>query len=101
MTARYDVANGNVFLKFTNSSGGIAHLTVIDNAYGARPRTVVVPANARIEEGWVLTSSHHWYDLTVTSSDDARFSRRFAGHIENGRPSISDPAAVAPVLTAS
>ena len=69
--------------------------------YGARPRTVLVPANARIDEGWVLASSHHWYDLTVTSGDDASFSRRLAGHVENGRPSISDPAAVAPVLTAS
>jgi phospholipase C len=27
--------------------------------------------------------------------------RRYAGHVENGRPSISDPAAVAPVLVVS
>ncbi|MGH8783088.1 phosphocholine-specific phospholipase C [Paraburkholderia sp.] len=97
---QYDVANGNVFLKFSNKGGGIARLTVTDNAYGARPRPVLVPAGAHIEEPWVLASSHHWYDLTVTSHDDASFSRRIAGHVENGRPSISDPAAVAPVTTA-
>jgi phospholipase C len=97
---QYDVANGNVFLKFSNSGGGIARLTVTDNAYGARTRPVLVPAGVAIEEAWVLASSHHWYDLTVTSNDDASFSRRLAGHVENGRPSISDPAAVAPVLVA-
>jgi phospholipase C len=96
--AQYDVANGNLFLKFSNSGGGVARLTVTDNAYGARTRPVLVPAGGHIEEVWVLASSHHWYDLTVTSNDDASFSRRLAGHVENGRPSISDPAAVAPVL---
>jgi phospholipase C len=98
---QYDVANGNVFIKFSNKGGGIARLTVTDNAYGARTRPVLVPAGAHIEEGWVLASSHHWYDLTVTSNDDTSFSRRVAGHVENGRPSISDPAAVAPVLVVS
>jgi phospholipase C len=97
VTAHYDVANGNLFLRFANTGGGVARLTVADNAYGARERSVLVPAGARIEEAWILASSHHWYDLSVTSNDDATFQRRFAGHIETGRPSISDPAAVAPV----
>ncbi|WP_322092410.1 phosphocholine-specific phospholipase C [Paraburkholderia bannensis] len=101
VSAQYDVANGNLFLKFTNHGGGIARLTVTDNAYGARERLVVVPANARIEEPWVLASSHHWYDLTVTSPDDSTFARRYAGHVETGRPSISDPAAVAPITQLS
>jgi phospholipase C len=95
----YDVANGNVFLAFSNKGRGIARLTVTDNAYGARPRQVIVPPGAQIEEAWVLASSHHWYDLTVSSVEDASFARRLAGHVENGRPSISDPAAVAPTLT--
>lgn len=46
----YDVANGNVFLKFSNKGSGIARLTVNDNAYGARPRQVPVPPGAEIEE---------------------------------------------------
>lgn len=33
-----------------------------------------------------------WYDLTVLSDHDAAFERRFAGHVENGRPGVSDPA---------
>ena len=30
-----------------------------------------------------------WYDFTATASG---FTRRFAGRVETGRPSISDPA---------
>ena len=33
-----------------------------------------------------------WYDLRVTSDEDVNFCWQFAGHIENGRDSISDPA---------
>jgi phospholipase C len=39
-----------------------------------------------------LTRGHRWYDLTVTSDDDPAFVRGFAGHVENGRPGVSDPA---------
>jgi phospholipase C len=99
VVAQYDVANGNVFLKFSSQGGGFAKLSVIDNAYGAQPRHVIVPPLGSIEEPWILAASHHWYDLTVTSNDDSSFIRRLAGHVENGHTSISDPAAVAPVTT--
>jgi phospholipase C len=97
VTAHYDVANGNVFLKFASQARGFVKLSVTDNAYGAHPRHVIVPPLGSIEEPWVLSASHHWYDLSVSNNDDPTFLRRLAGHVENGRPSISDPAAVAPV----
>jgi phospholipase C len=97
LAVQYDVANGNVSLQFTNRGRGIARLSVVDNAYGAQPRPVVVPSLGSMQASWVLAASHHWYDLSVTSNDDPTFLRRLAGHVENGRPSISDPAAVAPV----
>ena len=97
----YDVGNGNVYLKFTNHGDSLARLSVVDNAYGAHPRPVIVPPGASIEEAWVLSASHHWYDLTVSDNDDASFQRRLAGHVETGKTSISDPAAVTPVMAAS
>jgi len=33
-----------------------------------------------------------WYDLVITVEQDPTFEYRFAGHIETGRESISDPA---------
>ncbi|WP_459715474.1 phosphocholine-specific phospholipase C [Paraburkholderia sp. 2C] len=99
--AHYDVANGNLVLRFTNKGNKNARLSVADNAYGALSRPVIVPQNETVEVRFVLASSHHWYDLTVTDNDDPAFQRRLAGHIETGKPSITDPAAVAPVMTAS
>jgi phospholipase C len=40
---------------------------------------------------WDVDSTGGWYDFRVTSSADDLFSRRFAGRIESGRPSVSDP----------
>lgn len=37
------------------------------------------------------TAAHGWYDVTV-GVPGTSWSRTFAGHLEDGRPSISDPA---------
>jgi phospholipase C len=33
-----------------------------------------------------------WYDVSVTSDASPRYLRRLAGHVETGRPSVSDPS---------
>ncbi|WP_423760016.1 hypothetical protein [Burkholderia sp. NLJ2] len=43
------------------------------------------------------SANRQWYDVTVSDGANGTFSRRFAGRVENGRPSDSDPAAVRPV----
>jgi hypothetical protein len=37
------------------------------------------------------TVTPRWYDLAVTVEEDAQFRYHFAGHLENGEDSISDP----------
>jgi phospholipase C len=48
-------------------------------------------APAREEGTWSLEPSAGWYDFEITSSADPSFLRRFAGHVETGAPSVSDP----------
>ena len=67
--------------------------------FGGGPRTswdIDVPA--RHEHGhrpgelyWNLHKTGQWYDFVVTSDSDSSFYRRLAGHVETGRPSVSDP----------
>ena len=38
---------------------------------------------------WDLAGSGRWYDFTVTADN---LERRFAGRVETGKPSVSDPA---------
>jgi phospholipase C len=55
------------------------------------PHIYSVASGASAEDHWILTASSGWYDLSVTSVDSAGYLRRFAGHIETGRPSSSEP----------
>lgn len=41
---------------------------------------------------WSLARTHGWYDLVITVGADSQFDYRYAGHLENGDDSISDPA---------
>jgi len=38
-----------------------------------------------------LTVSHGWYDFEITHENDASFYQRFAGHVETGKTSYTDP----------
>ncbi|WP_425245512.1 phosphocholine-specific phospholipase C [Streptomyces sp. NEAU-NA10] len=78
-------------LTFTNRGSGTAELKVADG-YGGRTTTVKVRVGAVLKRTVDLSASRRWYDLTVTSAGDPSFLRRFAGHVENGRPGVSDPA---------
>jgi phospholipase C len=73
------------------NAGAPVDVTITD-AYGhGRPVTKKIRSGGRVEYA-VDGDTHGWYDITVTSSGDARFVRGLAGHVENGRPSVSDPA---------
>ncbi|HEX2895866.1 MAG TPA: phospholipase C, phosphocholine-specific [Marmoricola sp.] len=63
----------------------------LTDAYTARTRTVTLaPGRDKVVE--VETrSTGGWYDVRL-AVQGAAFVREFAGHLESGRPSISDPA---------
>lgn len=87
----YDKRSGDVYLTLTNNGLAPCALTV-GNSYGeAEPRNYDLAAGATIEDSWLLASSSGWFDLSVEDKKDPSFFRRFAGHVETGRPSRSDP----------
>jgi phospholipase C len=98
VTTAYDVANGNLHLRIVNRGHQPMRLTVVDNAYDAPARHLELAPYGEQEACWPLADSHHWYDLTVTGKEEGTFIRRVAGHVETGRPSFTDPAAVAPAM---
>jgi phospholipase C len=83
---------GSFVLQIANLTRNKATVRVTD-AYTGR----VVPAfftrhGQEFVYDWSLEEFKGWYDLVVTVEEDPTFQYRFAGHIENGRDSISDPA---------
>ena len=47
---------------------------------------------------WNLAATHGWYDLLVTSEAEPAYARRFAGRLETGKDSITDPAMSGPAI---
>lgn len=94
----YDVRNRHVYLELRNT--GAAPCSVrVDNAYShANARQYTLWPGQTLQDHWELSSSHGWYDLNIAAATlggaSDKVVRRFAGHLETGRPSQSDPGPV-------
>jgi len=90
--SRYDADDDTIVLTITNLGTAPSRVTV-SNAYGhdhAVTRSLRPGESDR--QRWHLKKSFGWYDLSVVATTDPGFLRRLAGHLENGRDSVSDPA---------
>ncbi|WP_422015997.1 phosphocholine-specific phospholipase C [Roseateles sp.] len=67
--------------------------------YASLPdRSWIVPAGTTQAVRIPLDGDHRWYDHSVKVAEVPGFGRRLAGHVENGEPSISDPAMAGPAV---
>ena len=86
----YDVANRSIRVIARNEGRGEVALVVHANVYRTDgPWRLRVAPGRRVIREWALGASHHWYDFTVAGE---HFERRFAGRMETGMPTFSDPA---------
>jgi phospholipase C len=83
---------GNALLVLKNTSKQTISFEVTDLAYQTDKRLVEV-AQGKTETVLLdLSKSHNWYDFSVKVADNSTFERRYAGHVENGKESYTDPA---------
>ncbi len=100
VVARAEAASGELVLTLTNTGPVAASFTLVHNKYRQVPaQTVNVPARSSSVLRIPVATSAHWYDVSVRVGGQADFLRRFAGHIETGLPSVSDPAMEGPAVT--
>ena len=91
----YDIANGDLIITLSNSGTAACTFTVTANAYfSGTAHTRNVSAKGASDVIYALKNSGYWYDFTVTVSGLAGYARRFAGRLETGKHSVSDPAMV-------
>jgi phospholipase C len=81
---------GNVEVRLHNSGTKPVRVTVQDNSYGTG--TVVKTLTTSNSTSVVLNLKHSygWYDFTV-KAEGSTTECRFAGRVETGRSSFSDP----------
>ncbi len=99
---RFDATKGQIELALRNFEDVPRVFEVfLEEAYPLSPgsqrrRLIEVgPLGGSVVSNWDITASDHWYDLTVMLPNDAGgggFLRRYAGHIETGAASRTDPA---------
>ncbi|MFE2728999.1 phosphocholine-specific phospholipase C [Kitasatospora sp. NPDC059327] len=88
---RYLPADGKVRLTLTNTGTRSCTVTVQQSNRPDAPRTYDVAVGATVTDDFDLSATPRWYDLTATANTADGFLRRFAGHMETGAPSTSDP----------
>lgn len=88
---RHVAQTGEVHLTLRNSGTKPCTLQA-RNVYeaGAVHHHTIAPGKA-VEDRWRVAPSAGWFDLSVTQESAPGFLRRFAGHLETGKPSTSDP----------
>ena len=89
---RYDHQEGDIYLTLANLGAAPCTL-VVANAYAKSeaPHKYPLKPGQVAEDHWTLAASNNWFDISITTAESPTFLRRFAGHVETGRPSTSDP----------
>ncbi|MGB7844861.1 MAG: phospholipase C, phosphocholine-specific [Candidatus Acidiferrum sp.] len=96
VNAIYDGESGGIALMIRNHGSNAEKLSIFD-AYSGKTHTQLLRPHDSATYVSQLQKSFGWYDLTVHVDSDASFQRQLAGHVETGRPSVTDPAIGAPV----
>ncbi|MES2037139.1 MAG: phospholipase C, phosphocholine-specific [Pseudomonadota bacterium] len=95
--ATHDNNSGKLVLTLSNLDNvQPCNFTISDNAYGSLANTYSLAGGQSLRLEYPLISSFGWYDFNVTSSADAQFLRRIAGHVEatasNSNNNRTDPS---------
>jgi phospholipase C len=82
---------GNVELKFQNFAAGEQIVEITDNAYITNNHKHILKSGGKSTLVLNLSNSHGWYDFSVKVSGRQDFEKRYAGRVETGNASFTDP----------
>ncbi|MFT4019111.1 MAG: phospholipase C, phosphocholine-specific [Agriterribacter sp.] len=82
---------GKIALRLKNTSKQSLTIEVPDNAYKAKTQTRVLGAGAQATITVDTGNYQGWYDFSVKIKGNSDFEKRYAGRVETGKASISDP----------
>ncbi|PST84670.1 phospholipase C, phosphocholine-specific [Pedobacter yulinensis] len=83
--------SGNVIVRAVNKGSRAIVLGIKDQIYLKKDFTLEAGAKKTAQLILPLASSHGWYDFVVSAAGASSWSRRYAGRVETGKESFSDP----------
>ncbi len=82
---------GNILVNLINSDSKPLHFIISDNAYKTNEITKEVPAKSKVQITLNLEKSFNWHDFSVKVKGNSIFEERFAGRVETGLETKTDP----------
>ncbi|MEE1945922.1 phospholipase C, phosphocholine-specific [Pedobacter sp. KR3-3] len=82
---------GNLQLWLENKGTEALEIRIVDDAYKANTKTLTLAAKQSKQLSLNLQKSKGWYDFVLSVKGSPAFLRHYAGHVETGKESISDP----------
>lgn len=84
-------ATGNIVLRIKNEGKNSLEITIKDQSYKNNPVKRKLSPDEETAVILDLKKSSGWYDFKIEVNGENNFNRRYAGHVETGKESISDP----------
>jgi phospholipase C len=82
---------GNVLVTIANNDARAVNVIICDNAYKSGSINKTIAANAQTSVVLDLTKNFNWYDFSVKVNGNIDFEERFAGRVETGAATKTDP----------
>lgn len=83
--------SGNLQLLLENKEAKAIEVYIKDDVYQSMNKTFIIPANSKKTIEIDLQKSKGWYNFKLEIKEKADFVKHYAGHVETGEDSISDP----------
>jgi phospholipase C len=88
---RKDLLTGNIIFTFDNAGEQSLELEITDNAYKVQAVHITVPKKRKKTIGLGIGNSFGWYDFSIKLKGNSVFEKRYAGRVETGKASKTDP----------
>jgi phospholipase C len=89
---RCDAATGELALRLVNAGTAPCTFNLAANAYAALSQSHTLAPRSELAVRVPTAGNGYWYDFSATVSGQPDYLRRFAGRVETGRHTVSDPA---------
>lgn len=83
--------SGNIIVTISNHGKQTQDVEIRDISYKTGNKILKVKANSKASLILDLTKSYNWYDFSIVIAGNTLFMERFAGKVENGTITKTDP----------
>jgi len=82
---------GTLVFAIENKGASLVTLQIVDNKYKSGSKTVTIRPKSSANISFNLVKNANWYDFSIVQTGNTTFKHRYAGKIETGEITQTDP----------